>query len=209
MEEKKDSMPIILYLVLNLAGGAIFGIIFSALGKSILEAGIIATLVLNIILAIILVLVYRNRLKEDIKKLNNKTIIKVVLIGVAIIVLNEILTNLLLNLGVNFSNQDTLGTMLESYKIPMSIYIALIAPFVEEFTFRYSLGTLIKNKVVFILASGIIFGLFHTTGIDIIVYILIGSVLAYIYLKNDKNIICPIIIHVLNNVLSLVISLFL
>ena len=207
MEEKKDFKPIIIYLVVNFILGVILGIVLAILKLDINQYAAQSTLLLSVIIVAILIILYFKRIKDDTKKLNKKNFIDILIYGIITIAISTLLSEVFVRLGVTFENQNTLETMFFSVKIPMIIYIALIAPITEELVFRYSLGTIIKNKIAFIIISGIVFGLFHSTGIDIIIYALIGSILAYVYIKNDKNIMCPTIIHIVNNTLSVIIML--
>ena len=97
-------------------------------------------------------------------------------------------------------NQDTVVNLLNNYKLLTIISIILFAPVTEEIVYRYALSTLFKNNILFIIISSVIFGAMHGLGIVTILYVLMGIILAYCYLKTDKNIISSIIIHILNNI---------
>lgn len=91
---------------------------------------------------------------------------------------------------------------------PIYIYVAavLIAPFLEELVFRAGLYYIIKNKYIFILASGLAFGAIHVLPslesslelLYIIPYSIPGFVFAYT-LYDSKNIFVPMGLHFVHN----------
>lgn len=172
--------------------------------KNVTKANTVAQCVVFAIIVIILVAMNSKKIKEDMKKWNKKTALFVVLASIGTLAINMLLFNIFSHLGVNMSNQDKLDTMLNSIMIPTAIYIVILAPIVEEMVFRYSLGTLIKNKYVFVIVSSILFGIIHGVGISLIVYVAIGIALSLIYLKTNKNITASIATHMFNNVLGLI-----
>lgn len=115
-------------------------------------------------------------------------------------------------LGANSqsANQASLETLPILYLIPSAL---IFAPIVEEAIFRGSLRRFIKNDFVFIIVSGILFGLLHTflseDGIYHIIvqslnYAAMGSVMAYAYTKSN-NIYSSMMIHFLQNTLGIIV----
>lgn len=107
-------------------------------------------------------------------------------------------------------NQQGIDELLKTLPIISSIIICLIGPIVEELVFRLSLYKILnKYPKIFILVSGLIFGLMHLNSGDHILYLLAysmpGIILALTYTKT-KNIFVPISIHIFNNTLSLIVS---
>ena len=209
-ETKKDWRPIWLYLGISIFGSIIIGIIYGVFmaitGKSV-DAndpflGAFSLFVTDLVIAIIFLILYHKRIKEDIKKINKKNIIYIIVSAIILIGLNEIISRLFTTLNVEMSNQDTITNSLMTLKIPVVLSIVIMAPFIEEVTFRYSLRTIIKNKATFVIVSSIAFGLFHGIGIATLLYIFIGACLSIIYLKNEENIIAPISVHFLNNLIA-------
>ncbi|PER63516.1 CPBP family intramembrane glutamic endopeptidase [Priestia megaterium] len=92
--------------------------------------------------------------------------------------------------------------------ILLGINICLVGPIAEEFIFR---GLLLKRlaKKTNIIASAIItnliFGLIHS---DIIGASMFGFILTLLFLKTD-NLLVPIISHILNNTILMVLSIYL
>ena len=95
----------------------------------------------------------------------------------------------------------------------MSFSTVLYAPLVEEITFRKTFRNIINDKILFILISGIMFGIIHvgissnTTNdlLMIIPYLIMGIDFSYIYYKSD-NIFTTITIHSIHNLVLLIIQ---
>ena len=97
----------------------------------------------------------------------------------------------------------------------MIINTCILAPFVEEGIFRLSIRKVFNNKYLFILVSGLIFRFMHifptelplyVALIESLNYVTMGLLLAYIYNETD-NIYVVVIIHALNNLLSMLMIL--
>ncbi len=209
MSNKKDFNPIAIYLVLSLLFPAWLGLVYGIITRGNLENitnfTYIATLISELLIFGIFIIKYRVKLLEDAKKLKLNQIFTIILIAAAVITFNEILTNLFAE--VETENQDIIVDMFNTYRIPTIISVALFAPIIEELVFRYSIGTLVKNNKVFLAISSIAFGAMHGIGIITILYVIIGLILGLIYLKYKKNIVAPIIVHILNNTLSVILIL--
>ena len=95
--------------------------------------------------------------------------------------------------------------MYSRYPILVSI-MAITSSFVEELVFRYTLRTVFKNKIVFIVVSSVIFGLLHGIGVATLLYVLIGVFLAVIYLKTDENIAACTICNLINNLHGIILA---
>ena len=108
-------------------------------------------------------------------------------------------------------NQEAIISLLKSFPISMFIASVFLAPFTEEIIFRLGIKKIFKSNLGFIIVSGFLFGLMHIfpTDIDLtlaliqsITYVSLGCLLAYYYVRYD-NIYIIIIIHALNNLLSI------
>ncbi len=110
-------------------------------------------------------------------------------------------------------NQQALEQMNIIY---VSLAAVIWAPIVEETIFRRCIRNFIKNDLLFIIISGIIFGLLHTiheaTILNVILmglpYMVLGGYLAYIYTKTN-NMLSNIMSHALINSLALIIMILL
>ncbi len=96
------------------------------------------------------------------------------------------------------------------------ISILIIAPFTEELMFRKAFKDIFHNKYLFIIMSGISFGLIHIIGsyeviydmIFIVPYGVLGGAFAALYYKTN-NIFAPIFAHFIHNVFAVLIIVFL
>lgn len=113
------------------------------------------------------------------------------------------------------ANQLAINLMLKSpYFILMVLSAVILGPIVEELVFRKSFFGLIKNDKIALIASSLVFGLIHITTeilsgnialviVGSIPYIAGGFVFGYIYMRHKKNIVIPILAHMLYNLLSI------
>lgn len=201
---KKDLKPIWLYLSIyigiEILAGFIIGMVYTKDATMMVNklSGLI-TFISYLTIVIVFAIIYHKSLIEKIKKLTKKDIIYTVVVAVILIVLNEIMSRILISANVEMKNQDAIIEAYKNSKILMSISIALFAPFIEEMVFRYSFSTFIKNDTLFIIISSLVFGLLHGIGIVTILYVMLGALLALIYLKTNKNVLASTIAHILNN----------
>ena len=201
---KKDLKPIWLYLSIyigiEILAGFIIGMVYTKDATMMVNklSGLI-TFISYLTIVIVFAIIYHKLLIEKIKKLTKKDIIYTVVVAVILIVLNEIMSRILISANVEMKNQDAIIEAYKNSKILMSISIALFAPFIEEMVFRYSFSTFIKNDTLFIIISSLVFGLLHGIGIVTILYVMLGALLALIYLKTNKNVLASTIAHILNN----------
>lgn len=87
--------------------------------------------------------------------------------------------------------------------------ITVLGPVLEELLFRGAITDALLKKyspAKAIVFSGLIFGLFHVNPVQVVSASLIGFVLAWLYYKTQSLIPC-ILIHILNNSLSVYLSL--
>ena len=109
-------------------------------------------------------------------------------------------------------NQNNLESLPIFISFPLAV---LYAPLVEETLFRGCFRRLFKNDKVFIIVSGLVFGLLHTmfteaTLYNVIVmgipYIMLGGFLAYLYTKTN-NMMCNMSFHAFQNLLAMLMIL--
>ena len=176
---------------------------------------------IELIMFVVVLLFYKKYLKKDLVlfKLNKKDYIKkiisyfliflIVKYGVALF--SSLLLVMLGSDLVTSENQETVVTLAKTLPFMMMISTSLLAPFVEEGIFRLGIKKVINNKYLFILVSGLIFGFMHifptelplyVALIESLNYVTMGLLLAYIYNETD-NIYVVVIIHALNNFLSM------
>lgn len=126
-------------------------------------------------------------------------------------------SNLVINslAGGVAGNEQTVQSMISSLPWLMLINAGILAPINEEIIFRKSFKNVIKNKWIFVLVSGFVFGLMHVLGninswIDvlyIIPYGALGGAFAYAYHKTD-TIFTPISFHMFHNIVLVLVSIF-
>lgn len=129
-----------------------------------------------------------------------------IMLGIMIIVAIPIV---FLNNGQTSSNQKILNQMFGKLPLAMLLLSTLYAPFVEENVFRLSLSKLFKNKTIFIIVSGILFGSLHmidkfTSFYDLLYifqYSALGVCLAKAY-SDSKNIFVSIGMHFIQNFIA-------
>lgn len=82
--------------------------------------------------------------------------------------------------------------------------VSVLGPILEELLFRGAITKILLEKyspVKAILISGLIFGIFHINPVQVVGAIIMGVVFAWIYYKTKSLVPC-ILIHILNNSLS-------
>ena len=116
--------------------------------------------------------------------------------------------------GSSSGNEDSIRSAFELAPFYTFISASLFAPFVEEMIFRMSIRKIFKNKYLFIILSGLIFGGLHLLGnintpydyLYLLPYCLPGFVLAYVYYTSD-NIFTSLGIHFIHNTVLLIIQI--
>lgn len=113
------------------------------------------------------------------------------------------------------TNQEYIIKLLEKYPIYTLISTIIIAPILEELIFRLSFRKIFKNDLLFILLSGLVFGILHLSVaktlselLYIIPYSIPGFIFAYT-LKKSNNILVPISLHMFHNTVLTIIQLIL
>lgn len=127
------------------------------------------------------------------------------LVGIPIVLLNN---------GNTSSNQAALNVMFKKLPFFALVLSTIYAPFVEENVFRLSLFKLFKNKTVFIVISGFLFGALHmidkfTSFYDLLYifqYATLGICLAKAFV-DSKNIFVPISMHFIQNFIAAILVL--
>ena len=123
-------------------------------------------------------------------------------------VVNQVLNRIVGGVG---ANEETVQSLLDAEPIIAIMATTLFAPIVEELIYRKSLQDCFKNKTLYIIISGLIFGLIHVLGssnpldyLFIISYGLFGACFAKI-LSDTDNIYSTIMVHMFHNgILSIV-----
>ena len=225
----KNIFKLIISFVLFFNLSLVIACIFKLVGINYSDFNYIDYACLNtfieLIMFVVVLLFYKKYLKKDLVlfKLNKKDYIKkiisyfliflVVKYGIALF--SSLLLVMLGSDLVTSENQETVVTLAKTLPFMMMISTSLLAPFVEEGIFRLGIKKVINNKYLFILVSGLIFGFMHIFPTELPIYVALieslnyvtmGLLLAYIYNETD-NIYVVVIIHALNNLLSMLMIL--
>lgn len=173
----------------------------------------------NTILLALLIFIYKNELKEEFKKYKNNLAsnidngFKYWFFGLIGMFISNIIINVIMQNG-QAANEKVVQEMISCAPLLMVINAGIIAPIIEEITFRKAFKNALKGKWLFILTSGIIFGGLHvitklTSPIDllyIIPYSSLGIAFAYMYYKTD-TIYTSITMHMVHNTLLTILSI--
>ena len=160
--------------------------------------------------------VFKDKLREDFKLFKNNFAIYMgyilPIMGVFYVIF-IVVSLICMTITKSTANNQNL---VEQLPILLSLPLAIIyAPIVEESLFRGCIRRFISNDNLFIIISGIVFGLLHTIFaesniVNLIVlaipYGAMGSFLAYIYVKTN-NMMCNITYHALNNMIAMFFSI--
>ena len=161
------------------------------------------------VLIILFIVFYRKYLKEkwiDFKK-NIKKYFEISfrnwLVGFIIMIVSNIIINKFISgLGENESNVQLL---IKEIPILAFFITTFLAPFIEEMVFRKSLQDCFNNKYLYMITSGLLFGLVHVMGANnyfeyllIVPYGALGFMFAKTITETD-NIYSTILLHMLHN----------
>ncbi len=176
----------------------------------------LSSMIGSVTLAIIFLIVFWSEIKKTFKeyissKENFYTSLKYWLKGFGIMYISNIILVLLVFKGKIATNEEMNRQILKEFPAVAFFEIALIAPFVEEFIFRYALRKATGKNKYFPLITALIFGLLHSlTGISswldllyTIPYGALGYMFGLAYNKTD-NIFTSIVAHSVHNTLSFI-----
>ncbi len=173
----------------------------------------------DLIYVLILLLMFKKEIVNGFKDLKNnfneRAIISINcwIVGCIIMTISSFLISLLLKQSVS-TNEQLVRQSIKIAPLYMLFTCSIVAPILEEMVFRRALYGLIKFKWLFILVSGLGFGLLHVLGnfqsvldfLYVIPYGAMGCSFAYLLTKT-KNITLPIIIHMLHNTILVMVQI--
>ena len=142
---------------------------------------------------------------------NLETSLKYWLIGFIIMIVSNLVITFILNKGIAGNEQDV-RNYIDAFPLFMLFNTVIYAPLTEELTFRKSIKDAISNKWLYIIISGLVFGMLHiasyiTTPIDLVYLIPYGALgisFAMLYYKTD-NIFSTISMHAMHNLLAVIV----
>ena len=212
LEFGKGVLGIFLFFAIQIGFQIVFYDIF--VQKNFLVNNILL-LIMEFVLMSILILMNRKKLKNDYADFNEnhkkylKYGFKLWFIGLIVMMIsNGIIAGMTGGLA---SNEEANRQLMLQYPIYMVISTMMLAPFIEELTFRGNFKEAFKNKKVFILFTAFVFASVHvlngiTNPLELLYYIPYGALsIAFgkIYMETD-NIYTTMVIHSVHNSLSII-----
>ena len=212
LEFGKGLLGIFLFFAIQIGFQIVFYDIF--VQKNFLVNNILL-LIMEFVLMSILILMNRKKLKNDYADFNEnhkkylKYGFKLWFIGLIIMMIsNGIIAGMTKGLA---SNEEANRQLMLQYPIYIVISTMMLAPFIEELTFRGNFKDAFKNKKVFILFTAFVFASVHvlngiTSPLELLYYIPYGALsIAFgkIYMETD-NIYTTMVIHSVHNSLSII-----
>lgn len=145
---------------------------------------------------------------KDFKKNFNKYLdigFKYWFLGIAIMIVSNLLIIFITSKTVS-NNENAVQSIIKEVPLLALLSTGIIGPFVEEICFRFSFKKFIKDKWLFCIISGLVFGLLHIifanpTLVDFLYVIPYGSLgffFALMYYETD-NIFTNIMMHTFHN----------
>ena len=171
----------------------------------------------NVLIFLLVIYIFKNRYSRDFKefKENFRSYISYIfkwwsiMLGLSLIVG---IIRIVLGGSTVTANQDALNSAPLWYIGPLAI---IWAPVVEEAIFRGGIRRFIKNDILFVIVSALLFGLLHTISTEIgiynimiqsLQYVVMGGVMAYVYTKTN-NIYVNMGIHCIQNTIGVILML--
>ncbi len=164
-------------------------------------------------------LIFKKQIIKDFKefKKNYKKYISIAfsywIKGFFIMIVSNYILNIILKTGQSVNEMENIA-LIKGNILVHSLTVILIAPFLEELIFRMSFNKMTKNKHIFALITGAIFGSIHIiTSLSLnnplnilllIPYSAMGVALGYAYKETD-NIFSSLSMHMIHNTLSIII----
>lgn len=212
----KGLAGIFTYLFFNFASVSFlyaFGVNVSELTK---KQSVFISMGISFSVLAILIFIFRKDLLKDLKdyKINWKDYlkrnVKYWFCSMCVMAACNLAISLIFN-RVTSANDQSIRDLFDILPIYIIIEAAILAPVTEELVFRKSIRCIFKNKYLFIILSGLIFGFMHTIIslesladiLYIIPYSVPGCFFAYMLYKED-NVLVPITFHIIHNSLALI-----
>ena len=194
-------------------GFLIFDVIYLYIGIDFntisFEQTIFLTLIKYVFFMLLLAIIYRKYLKEkwfDFKK-NFKKYFSIAFKDWFTGILIMLFANMIINRFINGlgENEEAVQNLISKIPFIAIFMTSFFAPFNEEMIYRKSLQDCFKNKYLYMITSGLIFGFIHVMGaanpyeyLLIISYGALGFMFAHTISETD-NIFCTIMMHMLHN----------
>ena len=222
MEKKlKNFMFFIGLFVLDLLYSSLVVVLLKLIGINILKfpnsLKYITLILIDISFMAIIYLIYRKEINNELKKYtkNFKNYfffgLKFWVLGLILMITSNIIIHLIYPSIA--TNEEAVQQALKTFPIYTIFASCIFAPFVEEMLFRKCLSKAFNSNILFIIASGFLFGFAHNIAsigtnqmLYIIPYGLFGCVFAYMY-KKTNNIFTSMTFHFIHNTILVALSL--
>lgn len=175
-------------------------------------------IIYDVLTALLMIYIYRKDFITSFKdyKKNISKYLDYIWLWIGSLILMIISNMIIVNFTVNevATNQQAAIEELHLFPIYLIVSAAITGPIIEEIVFRLSIRKIINNNTLFIITSGLVFGLLHvvfsytniTDFLYIIPYSIPGFAFAYMLVKT-KNICVPISMHILHNSIMLILQI--
>lgn len=173
----------------------------------------------NVCILIFLICLFKVPLIDDFKKFIKKpfkmmdTAFKFYMLGLGGMVVSNIVITFVLG-GGGAENEKVVQSMISSAPLLMILNAGILAPIIEEVVFRKAMNGVFKRKIVYVLASGLLFGALHVVSsgaslIDLLYIIPYSSLgFSFAYINREEDCIYPsIIMHMLHNTFLTILSI--
>lgn len=212
LEFGKGLLGVFLFFVIQLGLQLLF---YNILIKNNLVVNNILYLVIELILMTVMFFMNRKKLKNDYADFNEnykkylKYGFKLWFIGLVIMMIsNGIIASIT---GGVANNEEMNRELIVQYPVYMIISTMMLAPFVEELTFRGNFKDAFKNKNVFIIFTAFVFAGVHvlngiSSPLELLYFIPYGALsvaFGKIYMETN-NIYTTVVIHSVHNSLSII-----
>ena len=163
-EERKKSINI-LFFIISLAGLFILPSIFYSFISEFSGRGLSSQFASELLFIVILILIYYKDLKREFKiyitniKKNIPIMLKYYVLGIIIMIFSNLIISMII--GNVSSNESAVRESLFSFPVDTMLSIMIIAPLSEELVFRKSISPIIKNKWIYAIVCGLLFGGAH------------------------------------------------
>lgn len=163
-EERKKSINI-LFFIISLAGMFILPSIFYSFISEFLGGGSSSQFASELLFIVTLILIYYKDLKREFKiyitdiKKNIPIMLKYYVLGIIIMIFSNLIINMII--GNISSNESAVRESLFSFPVYTMLSIMIVAPLSEELVFRKSISPIIKNKWIYAIVCGLLFGGAH------------------------------------------------
>lgn len=183
------------------------------------KSEVLLTCFASLMCGMVLFFIYKNDIIEEFKKFKNKFLdnfdvgVKYWFFGLLTMIGCNLLITKVFS-GGGAANEDAVQGMISALPFVMLINAGFLAPWCEELVFRKSIKKIFNNKWLYVLVSGVLFGLAHVLGqtstwtdwLYMLSYGGLGAAFAASYYDTD-TVFTPILFHTLHNVVLIIISI--